>query len=109
MGRNNVQTGYGRRNELMDILDFHGNLRDAIYGQSFNAIAPRGVIARGLAGINTYTHNLPALIAQSPRLAGELTYKLGQIAGTAPVRAISQDSGKLTPYLAQILATEGSK
>lgn len=103
LGRNNVQTGYGRRNELMDILDFHGNLRDAIYGQSFNAFVPRGVIARGLAGINTYTHNIPALIAQSPRLSGELTYKLGQLAGTAPVRAISQDVGKLTPYLAQIL------
>lgn len=104
LGRNNVQTGYGRRNELMDLLDYHGNLRDAIYGQSFNAIAPRGVIARGLAGINTYTHNIPALIAQSPRLAGELTYKLGQI--SRPAEQIIQNSGRLTPYLAQILAKE---
>lgn len=103
LGRNNVQTGYGRRNELMDILDYHGNLRDAIYGQSFNAIMPRGAVAKGLAGLSIYTHNLPALAVQSPRLMGELTYGLGKAANSAPVRFINQYGTGITPYVAQLL------
>lgn len=96
-GRNNVQTNYGARNKMLETLDFNGNLRDAIAGQSLNAWMPRGVVARGIAGVNAYLHNVPALVSQSPRVVGETAYKLGELARILEkVKKPSGNIGSLT-------------
>lgn len=106
LGRNNVQTNYGYRNKLMDILDSSGDIRDAAAGQLFNTWTPRGLQAKTIGGVNLYTafmnpEVLPESIgyaaASSPRLMGELIYDLGRMSTKLP-------SGNISPYLAQLIA-----
>lgn len=95
VGRNNVQTNYGYRNKLLNNLDFNGNITDAISGQSFNAVLPRGITARLLAGAGGINLS-PATFLTSPRFVGEMAYGLGRLSNAVP-RGMS-------PYLAQLLA-----
>lgn len=82
VGRNNVQTNYGYRNQLLDTLDFGGDISNAIAGQAFNTILPRSQASRVLAGLAGLHFNPMALLA-SPRLIGETAYGLGRLSSRA--------------------------
>lgn len=87
--RNNVNTNYGKRLDLVDELERVGgaSLRPQLAGQALNTWTPRGlgnVVAggTGIAAAATANPTLLALMAaQSPRLVGEIVYGGGKVAG----------------------------
>ena len=87
--RNNVNTNYGKRIELVEKLKEAGagTIMEKLAGQSLNSISPRGVgkiVAGGVAGAGLYALNpaaIPALALTSPRLVGEAAYYGGRVAG----------------------------
>ena len=92
--RNNVNTNYGNRLEMLKTLD--PELLPALAGQALNTWTPRGLqsltaTGSGLAGIATSNPAFfAALPLQSPRLMGELALKSGQASrmlGGAPQAA----------------------
>lgn len=105
--RNNVNTSYGYRQKLTDLMERHGGpeMVDSIAAQSLNAWAPRGLnraLAGGAAasgvtggamsmipGMSAATGavlnpaNLLALPVMSPRAMGEAAYYAGKGTGMA--------------------------
>lgn len=85
--RNNVQTNFGERERLLNVLaEKDPTLPAAIAGQSMNALAPRGLIGRGglAAAAGTAIANplhLLALPGFSPRIVGEVVYVGGKAIG----------------------------
>lgn len=86
--RNNVNTNYGNRARLMDVLAAkEPNLPAAIAGQAMNSWSPRGMaslpaLGGGIAA--ALSHNpamLLALPAASPRIVGEVAHAAGRVAG----------------------------
>lgn len=82
--RNNAQTNYGNRLDLVNKLESQGgvDLMPALAGQSMNSWMPRGMIgAIEKAGAPIAMYSNPATAAllpfASPRLVGEAAYKLG--------------------------------
>jgi len=92
--RNNANTNYGRRTDLVRLLEEHGakHLMAKLAGQSLSSIEPRGLaravagiggVATGAVGVSTLN---PAVLVpyaaqlalQSPRLAGETAYLGGR-------------------------------
>lgn len=96
--RNNVQTNYGRRAELGDILAKNGadTLYPSLAGQSLSSLAPRSMSGQlaGVGGLATAgsAMSLPILIATlgltSPKIVGKSAYYTGKVAG-APQRLIA--------------------
>jgi hypothetical protein len=88
--RNNVQTNYGARGQLLDELDAAGagTLRPALAGQSFNTWAPRGIARAGGA------YAIPAAIAW---MASNPAMALGTVAGfpAAMPRVVGEVTGLL--------------
>jgi hypothetical protein len=87
--RNNVQTNYGERGRLLNVLaEKDPTLPDAIAGQSLNALTPRGLPGRGgavlaLGGMAVDpVSSLAYLAASSPRIVGEAVYAGGKVIGT---------------------------
>jgi hypothetical protein len=95
--RNNAFTNYGmraRQGERLAELDPTGTLMSATSGQMLSAPFARGITGGVAAGglpltaagalVNPMTllATIPTLLASSPRLAGELTYGAGRVAGT---------------------------
>ena len=88
--RNNVNTNYGQRAKLMDILArYEPELPNVIAGQAMSSATPRGGLARlgsvaggALAG-TTAPAAIPLLAATSPRLVGEAAYAGGRAVGAA--------------------------
>lgn len=87
--RNNVNTNYGNRIDMMKKLEEQGGheVMPALAGQALNSWTPRGLggaVAGGL-GMGGYALGgpglaIPTLAAQSPRLMGEAALKTGQLA-----------------------------
>ena len=80
--RNNVNTSYGNRLEMLKKLD--PDLVTEIGGQALSNIAPRGLqgLSAGTIGAVAPFTNPTALLAlplQSPRLVGETAFKIGQL------------------------------
>lgn len=95
--RNNVNTNYGRREQLMEVLaKKQPDLPYAVAGQSLNSLTPRGgfsqLSALGGLAAGYFTVN-PAtagyLAASSPRVVGEAAHAAGKIAGAADAIAIA--------------------
>ena len=90
--RNNVNTTYGRRVELVDKLAEAGapNLPAKIAGQSMNAFVPRGLGGLSTAGavgaglFSGHPEVLAALPFQSPRIMGEVAHGMGIASRYAP-------------------------
>lgn len=83
--RNNVNTSYGNRLEMLKKLD--PDLITEIGGQALSNIAPRGLqgLSAGTIGAVAPFTNPAALLAlplQSPRLVGETAFKIGQLSKT---------------------------
>lgn len=108
--RNNVQTNYGARNQLLDQIDPRGTLRATLSGQALNTWAPRGIARAGgaaaipaallYAGANPGMLAATALAAPiaSPRVVGEVAGLLGAGARRldnlpAPVRRTAEEIG----------------
>ena len=109
VGRNNVQTNYGYRNELLNTLDYSGDIADALAGQNFNAILPRGVTARGIAGYAGLTLN-PLAVLTSPRLIGETAYKSGRLSKRAKeLREVIDKAGLATVNTAALTQPQKKK
>ena len=117
--RNNVNTNYGNRADLARQLEEQGGnaLMPALAGQALNTWQPRG-LGGGLAGGLTvgagayggFTGAGIALAGQSPRLAGEAAYKLGQSARwiKKPIDLVNRHSGGLNPSeLANLFSQAG--
>lgn len=94
--RDNVNTGYGSRAEMVKLLDQEGaNIIPRVAGQSMESWMPRGIQGAttpmmSLAGLAT--GNMPAgiagLVAGSPRLVGEMSHALGRMGKvTDPIAA----------------------
>lgn len=88
--RNNVNTSYGNRADLVKKLEEQGgaDLLPAIAGQSMNTWMPRGMVgAVEKAGVIPAAYFAPGALAAapltSPRLVGEAAYGLGQMLGGA--------------------------
>lgn len=85
--RNNVQTNYGQRQKLLDVLaQSEPTLPYMIAGQGLNALAPRGLVGRGGAMVTGSSlianpANALALPAFSPRVVGETAYLGGKGVG----------------------------
>lgn len=86
--RNNVNTNYGNRLTMAKTLEEKGgaDILPAIAGQAMNSWTPRGIqgsLVGGAGGAAAFVNpsTLLALPLGSPRLVGELAYKLGAGAG----------------------------
>ena len=97
--RDNVNTTYGRRADLVKLLEEHGatHLLGKLAGQAASSYAPRG-LARAVAGLQTaggfgaafsmlnpatLALLVPSLAVQSPRLVNELAHAMGRATGPA--------------------------
>ena len=85
--RNNVNTNYGNRVNLAKQLEEQGGnaIMPALAGQALNTWTPRGLgggfaggLTLGAGAVGGFTGAGLALAGQSPRLAGEVAYKIGQ-------------------------------
>jgi len=116
--RNNVNTNYGQRKKLIDVLaEYEPSLPYLIAGQALNTVTPRGLAgqaarlqagAAGLLGVGGAVSPgaammaIPTLAASSPRLLGETAYGLGRVgAGVGavapyarPVAGVSYQAGR---------------
>lgn len=97
--RNNANTDYGYRAELLKKIDPTGEIYDAVSSNALNSWTPRGLVGGGVAGAGLATVNPALLATSSPRLVGEAAYILGKGASKLPQKDI-------TPYLVQMLTGE---
>jgi predicted DNA-binding protein YlxM (UPF0122 family) len=84
--RNNVNTNYGNREDLMQTIINQGgkDIMPALSGQSLSSIAPRGLIGKG-ADVYALAHlltspmtSIPMIAASSPRFMGEAAFAAGK-------------------------------
>jgi hypothetical protein len=121
-GRDNVQTSYGYRRELLRQMEENGGvpLFPSIAGQSLSAGTPRGIVSKGAgvaAGVLSARDWLTNLLqgggpstgqilstlalapAFSPRLVGEAAYKVGQAQKAAiPLRPLYSPAARSAAY-----------
>lgn len=91
--RNNVNTNYGQRQKLVDIMEGQPNyLMPQLAGQAMSSPMPRGIqgATQPLGVVGLGTQNIPAAIglaaASSPRLVGEAAYGAGLLQRIADKR-----------------------
>ena len=84
--RNNVQTNFGGRLKMAQDLNeaSGGQIMPQLAGQSLSSVTPRGLgnVMAGGSVLASLSHPafLPTLPFQSPRVMGEVSYGLGQVA-----------------------------
>jgi hypothetical protein len=120
--RDNVQTGYGYRRELLKQMEQQGGvpLFPSLAGQSLSAATPRGIVARGAgvgAGVTAAMRGLQDLSqgidptqlllgaalspAFSPRVVGEAAYRVGQAQkAMIPLRPLYSPAARSAAYQA---------
>ena len=115
--RNNVNTNYGNRGDLVNMLEQRGgrSLEPALAGQALNSFQSRGLggaVAGGM-GLGAYGvggGDLAAgvLTLQSPRLMGELVHGAGRAARipTLPIQML-QEYGANPAFFTNLLAQTG--
>ncbi len=89
--RNNVQTNYGGRLDMLNQLEQVGgeNIMPAVSGQALSSVTPRGLAGQSgasLAALGAYFNplTLASLPFTSPRLMGEAAIKAGQASRYIP-------------------------
>mgnify|MGYP003630313790 FL=1 len=124
--RNNVNTSFGRRIDLVKLLEDAGGkgLMEEIVGASFQGFKPRGLegaMSQSIAGLGVGAGAVSGIVSpglvltllatQSPRVIGEILYKLGQVGGV-PAKLVTELAkmpkfrNVVAPYL---VASESSK
>ena len=115
--RNNVNTAYGTRLDLINELD--PNLLPELSGQSLSPLAPRGIarnvtggtialgqLAQAVSGFDPFTF-LMTMGSQSPRIVGETALKLGQFGKIAsPIGGAAFDLSRNIRPLEQAIMDE---
>ena len=103
--RNNANTDWTYRSQLLKQIDPTGEIQKEISANALNSWTPRGVVGGGVVGgsvvggfVNPAT--LKALLLTSPKLAGYGAYGLGRLSRVTP------EAEKLTPYITQLLNNE---
>lgn len=95
--RNNANTDWTYRAQLLNKLDPTGEIREEISANALNAWTPRG----GLGGIvgfgGLFSRNIPLILSSSPRAVGYGAYGLGRAVTKTP-------SVNITPYIAELLS-----
>ena len=111
--RNNVNTNYGARGNLAKMLADSGksvDLLERITGSAFSSYMPKGfrsaaVGLGGTGGAALGVVSIPTvmglLATQSPRIIGELLYKIGQ-GGAIPAKLLQLLSAN--PKFTQVVA-----
>lgn len=103
LGRNNVNTNYGFRQELADTMkkETGVDLMPAIAGQSMNSYVPRG-LNRVTGTLSLATPSLWATLPlQSPKLMGKALYKMGETSNKLPSAKMTDEQKKLAELLMQ--------
>lgn len=104
--RNNANTDWSYRAQLLKQIDPTGEIQQEISANALNSYSPRGLLGGGFAGANIAAPffnpaTLPAAIAgvaaTSPRLVGNAAYLVGR---ADKLKAAEN----LAPYIAQYLA-----
>lgn len=119
--RDNVNTNYGNRRELLGELPGSEALLDSLAGQALSSTTPRGLgkVVAGGTGISALSLADPLmaamLIPQSPRLMGEAAYYSGKAAKAVsrpfaavpplPVARASVQAGRLDDRTRREMAT----
>lgn len=100
--RNNANTDWTYRAQLLNKLDPTGEIREEISANALNTWAPRG----GLGGIvgfgGLFSRNIPLILSSSPRAVGYGAYGLGRAVAKTP-------SVNVTPYIAELLSQNLTK
>ena len=117
--RNNVNTNYGARGNLAKMLADSGksvDLLERITGSAFSSYMPKGLRAAGAGlggagGLTTGIVGIPTVMAllatQSPKIIGELLYKIGQ-GGAIPAKLLQllSTNPKFTQVVAPYLSNQ---
>lgn len=95
--RNNANTDWSYRTQLLKKLDPTGEIQQEISANALNTWTPRGLLGGGIAGASLFTN--PAMVAAtSPRAVGYGAYNLGKLSTKLP-----KDVSRITPYIAQLI------
>lgn len=95
--RNNANTDWSYRAQLLKRLDPTGEIQQEISANALNTWTPRGLLGGGIAGASLFTN--PAMVAvTSPRAVGYGAYNLGKLSTKLP-----KDVSRITPYIAQLI------
>lgn len=95
--RNNANTDWGYRGQLLNKIDPTGEIQREISANALNTWTPRGLIGSGAFYGGIFSANPLLLAASSPRAIGYGAYSLGRLASKTP-------SVNLSPYIAQLAA-----
>lgn len=118
--RDNVQTNYGKRASLVELLETGGTeVMSKIAGQELSSVLPRGILGRmlggGAVGFGAATGGLgglltpgaiPAIAVASPRIIGEAAQLTGQARRKAQKAAQVLPSGTFSQITAAQRITE---
>jgi hypothetical protein len=96
--RNNANTDWGYRGQLLNKIDPTGEIQREISANALNTWTPRGLIGSGAFYGGIFSANPLLLAASSPRAIGYGAYGLGRAASKIP-------NVNISPYLAQLTAS----
>ena len=114
--RDNVQTNYGQRQQLADVLEAAGEpMRPSLAGQALQNVVPRGIqSATGPLAVGSlgFQGNIPGAITygllSSPRVMGEAFYRMGQASRPAS-QAAQVMSQYADPRILNVLYQAGNQ
>jgi hypothetical protein len=95
--RNNANTDWGYRGQLLNKIDPTGEIQREISANALNTWTPRGLIGSGAFYGGIFSANPLLLAASSPRAVGYGAYMAGKAASKVP-------NVNISPYIAQLLA-----
>lgn len=96
--RNNANTDWGYRAQLLKQIDPTGEIQKEISANALHEWTPRGLFGSGAFYGGFYGANPLVTISSLPRAAGYLAYGAGKATQKAP------DISKISPYIAQMIA-----
>lgn len=102
--RNNANTDWGYRAQLLNMVDPKGEIQKEISANALNSWTPRGLFGSGAFYGGLFNMNPALAAASSPRITGSLAYRTGQIANSLPVRAVDEYGTKATPFISELLS-----
>ena len=96
--RNNANTDWSYRAQLLKQIDPTGEIQKEISANALNSWTPRGLFGSGAFYGGIFSANPAVLAASSPRVMGRAAYELGRASKLTP-----KNIEKLSPYVAQML------